>query len=337
MQPRGEAAQMELREEPQEGYRREYPVPTQAIDVHAEVGYYGLPLVKQPVWVAAVPVYFWLGGAAGAAATLASVARLAGGPRLARLARRARWLAAAGDVVGAALLTLDLGRPQRFINMLRVLNVRSPMSVGSWVLAGSGAANAGALLLEERRGLLGALGGLAGAAGGMLGMPLAGYTAVLLSNTAVPVWREGRRSLPFVFMASGVATAGSLLALAAKRDGERTVAQRFALAGQMGELAATAALHAEVTVVGETVAAPLRRGLSGRLLTAATGLTAASVAVSLLAGRRSRRGRRVAAVLGALGSLALRFALHEAGKASARDPAATFAAQRASGGGSGAG
>lgn len=327
MQPRGEAAGMELEHARERGYRREYPVPTRAIDVDAERGYYGLPLLKEPVWAGAVPLYFWAGGAAGAAATLSSVTSLVGGAALRPLARRARLLAAVGDALGAALLTYDLGRPARFLHMLRVFNPRSPMSIGSWVLSTSGAANTGAALLAPRGGFFGAVGRLGAAVGGLLGMPLAGYTAVLLSNTAVPVWNRGRRSLPLVFMASSVATAGSLLSLAATTERERTVADRYALAGKLGELAATAALHAETRQGAPRVATPLRRGRSGVLMTAATALTAASVIVSLTAGR-SRQRRRSAAVLGAVGSLVLRFAIHHAGKASARDPRATFETQR---------
>jgi len=327
MEPGGEAAQMELRHEPQRGYRREYPVPTRTIDVEAERGYYGLPLLKEPVWAGAVPLYFWIGGAAGAAATLSSVASLVGGEALGPLARRARLLAAAGDTIGAALLTYDLGRPTRFYNMLRVFNPRSPMSVGSWVLAASGAANCGAALLAPRRGFLGAVGGLAATVGGLLGMPLSGYTAVLLANTAVPVWNQGRRALPLVFMASSVATAGSLLSLTATSERERRVADRFALAGKIGELAATVALHRQTGRASARVAQPLRRGGSGGLLTAATALTAASVLASLTAGRSRQRSRN-AAILGALGSLAMRFAIHHAGKASARDPQATLSTQR---------
>ena len=170
------------------GEARERPLPTSAVRAPAEgPTYYDVPMLKEPVWKGVVPLYFWIGGAAGAAATLSSVARLVGGRELLPLARRARLLAAAGDTVGAALLTYDLGRPSRFLNMLRVFNPRSPMSVGSWVLTGSGAANAGAVLLGDRRGFLGFVGGLAGAVGGLLGMPLAGYTGVLIANTAVPV------------------------------------------------------------------------------------------------------------------------------------------------------
>ena len=181
--------------------------------------------------------------------------------------------------------------------------------------------------MQNRRGFLGALGDFAGAIGGALGMPLAGYTAVLIANTAVPVWNLGRRSLPLLFMASGVATAGSLLSLAAASEPERRAAERYALAGKVGELAATAALHLEVQRASPRAARPLTRGPSGMLLTAATVMTAASVIGSLTSGRSRRRARN-AAILGALGSLALRFAVHYAGKASARDPQASFQPQR---------
>ncbi len=329
----GEAAQMKVRE-----HEREFPVPAgtriaptaTARQAEAEIPtYYGLPMLKEPVWEPAVPLYFWVGGAAGAASTLAAVARAIGGRELRPLVRHARVIAAVGDNVGAALLTYDLGRPLRFLNMLRTFNPRSPMSVGSWVLAGSGAANTGAFLFRDKRGFLGALGDLAGAVGGLLGMPLAGYTGVLIANSAVPVWNLGRRSLPLLFMASGVASAGSLLVLAAKGERERRAAERYALAGQIGELAATAALHLEVRRESPRAARPLVRGLSGTLLTAATVLTAASVIGSLTA-RRSRRRARNAAMLGALGSLLLRFGVHHAGKQSARDPRASFAPQRMS-------
>jgi formate-dependent nitrite reductase membrane component NrfD len=329
----GEAAQMKVRAREAEfpvapGTRRIVPTHATAVDGEGPT-YYGLPMLKEPVWIGVVPLYFWLGGAAGAASTLSFVARAFGGRALDQLARRARLLAAVGDTVGAALLTYDLGRPTRFYNMLRVFNPRSPMSVGSWVLAGSGAANTTALVLQHRRGrgLLGAIGDLAGFVGGALGMPLAGYTGVLIANTAVPVWNLGRRSLPLLFMASGVATAGSLLSLTARSDREREAAERYALAGKVGELAATAALHLEVRRESPRAARPLTRGTSGILLTAATALTAASVLASLTSGRSRRRARN-AAILGALGSLALRFAVHHAGKASARDPQASFASQR---------
>ena len=81
-------------------------------------GYYGLPLLKPPVWTWEVPAYFFVGGGAGAAAVIAAAARLSGGRD--ELARDARWIAAVGGAIAPPLLISDLGRPERFLNMLRV-------------------------------------------------------------------------------------------------------------------------------------------------------------------------------------------------------------------------
>src|SRR5438477_5891293 len=85
-----------------------------------DTGYYGRPLLKRPVWTWEVPTYFFVGGAAGAAAVIAAVADWADRDgRDGSLARDAHWMAAIGGPLSAALLTADLGRPDRFINMLR--------------------------------------------------------------------------------------------------------------------------------------------------------------------------------------------------------------------------
>jgi len=98
-----------------------------------ETGYYGLPLIKHPTWIWTIPLYFFVGGAAGAAAVIAAVARWTRG-RDARLARDARAIAVAGSVLSPALLVADLGRPGRFLHMLRVIKPQSPMSMGVWIL-----------------------------------------------------------------------------------------------------------------------------------------------------------------------------------------------------------
>ena len=112
-------------------------------------GYYGLPLLKAPVWTWEVPAYFFVGGAAGAAAVIGAVANMtAHSPDL---VRHARWVAAAGAALSPPLLISDLGRPDRFLNMLRVFKLRSPMSVGAWTLvAFSNAAAAAAFRLHDR-------------------------------------------------------------------------------------------------------------------------------------------------------------------------------------------
>src|SRR5579871_1897500 len=99
-----------------------------------ETGYYGIPLLKQPPWTWEIPLYFFVGGAAASAAVIGAIADYTGADR--ELVRHARWIAAAGSVISPALLISDLGRPERFLAMLRVFKPQSPMSVGVWTLLG---------------------------------------------------------------------------------------------------------------------------------------------------------------------------------------------------------
>jgi formate-dependent nitrite reductase membrane component NrfD len=298
--------------------------------------YYDRPVLKEPVWIWAVPAYFHAGGVAGAAAVLGAAAQLADDgdtPHLRDLVVRCRWVAAAGGALGTGFLIHDLGRPERFLNMLRVFRPTSPMSVGSWVLAGAGPLAAGSAILARRRGLPRRLGDLAGALAGLLGLPLTGYTAVLLSNTAVPLWQETRRSLPAAFTASAMSSAASLLDLLDLDERSERIVHRFGVAGKVADLAAMRAVESEADRT-ERVARPLHQGLGGALWRASKALTGASLLFSLLPTRRRRRAARTAAgILGTAGAIALRFAVFHAGKASARDPRATFQHQRSGHGG----
>ncbi|MBO0869841.1 MAG: polysulfide reductase NrfD, partial [Micromonosporaceae bacterium] len=157
--------------------------------------YYGLPVLNKPTWQAAdIAGYLFLGGLAGASSTLGAAAELTGRHRLARPAK----LAAAGALAaGLYALVHDLGRPARFVNMLRVFKVTSPMSVGSWLLAGYGplaTVAAGATLAPR----LQPLGRVATVGAGLVGPAVAAYTGVLISDTAVPVWHEAYRQMPFL-------------------------------------------------------------------------------------------------------------------------------------------
>lgn len=288
--------------------------------------YYDRPVIKEPVWIWAVPAYFYVGGAAGAAAVLGAVAQTADRKGFAGLVKRCRWIAAAGTATGTALLIYDLGRPARFLNMLRVFRPTSPLNVGSWILAAAGPLAAGSAVLADRNGRLRRLGDIAGAGAGLLGGPLAGYTGVLLSNTAVPVWQAPRRTLPVLFVSSAASSAASLLDLTHLDEREHRVAERFGAVAKVVDLAATVAVEREAARV-ERVSRPLREGLSGALWKAAKMSTAASLVLSVLPG--TSRGKRIAsALLGTGGALALRFAVWHAGTVSARDPRATFHMQR---------
>ena len=298
--------------------------------------YYGRPVLKEPVWEWYVPAYFWLGGVAGASALLGAAAQLAGGVGMRGLVVRCRLLALAAISLGTVALVADLGRPRRFLNMLRVFRPTSPMSVGSWLLAGFGPAAGGAAVLAGAGGGWRGVADVSGLAAGGLGVPLVGYTAVLLGATAVPAWQEARTSLPVVFAGSAVASAASVLDLVPMGPAERRVVEGFGMAGRALDLAGSLALGREVAGV-EEVGRPYRQGLSGALWKAGEAAVAASLVLTLL-GRR-RRGRRgtpgwarvAAGLTGTVGTVLTRVAVFEAGRASARDPRATFRLQRAGG------
>lgn len=66
---------------------------------------------------------------------LAAGAQLTGRPRTARALKISSAVAISGSL---AALVHDLGRPARFLNMLRVIKPTSPMSLGSWLLTAYG-------------------------------------------------------------------------------------------------------------------------------------------------------------------------------------------------------
>ena len=308
------------------------PHPGHLLPTHMGTGartptYYGLPVLQEPVWIWTVPTYLFVGGLAGAASALGAASLVAGGPTLERLESRCRVLGLVGDVLGSGLLIADLGRPGRFFNMLRVFRPTSPMSMGSWILALSGAANGAGFVFGSKRGLLGAVGRVGIAAGGGLGALLAGYTGVLLANTAVPLWQASRRVLPVLFVASGMASAGAVLELFPDSGASRKVTRWYGTAGKAVALGAMVALERSAPRAPR-VTEPLRTGATGMLWRAGLGLTLAGLIASGLRAR-SRSRERIGAVLTLAGALATRLAVFQAGKRSARDPRATFEGQRA--------
>nr|WP_153869953.1 MULTISPECIES: NrfD/PsrC family molybdoenzyme membrane anchor subunit [Myxococcaceae] len=290
--------------------------------------YYDQPMLKAPVWTWAIPAYFYVGGLAGATSALGAASALLAPGRHPDLLRASRWVGTAGDVVSAALLIDDLGRPSRFLHMLRVFRVTSPMSVGTYVLSLSGACNTASLVLGGRPGVAGRLGRYAELGAGALGLALCTYTGVLIANTAVPVWQLGHRELPVLFAGSAVSSAASLLQLFPLGEREQRLLHRYGVVGKAVELAAGHALERSVKRAPQA-ARSLKEGLSGALWQASKVLTAASLALSLLPGRHRPLQRRAAALLGTAGALALRFGLMKAGARSTLNPRASFEPQRA--------
>lgn len=328
----GEGAQQIATRPADEPIASEVRAKTPTIDARrdGDTTYYELPALKEPVWIWSVPAYFYVGGAAGAAATLGMIAQVIDATGFRNLIVNCRRIAAAGTASGTIFLIIDLGRPARFLNMLRVFRPTSPLSVGSWILAAATPLAGTALALSNTTGTRRRVGDAAGLALGVVGLPLAGYTAVLLSNTAVPLWANIRRTLPALFVASATSSATSLLGLADLDDDERTIVDRIELMASLAELAATVAVERDAKRV-EEVALPLKEGLSGRLWSASTACTVGSLLLSVLPGAagRARATTIASSLLGTIGSAALRFAIFHAGKASARSPRATFHSQRA--------
>jgi hypothetical protein len=281
--------------------------------------YYGRPIIKPPVWKTPdVPLYLFLGGAAGSSSILAAMADLTDRPAL---TRNSRYVSGGAAIASVVFLIHDLGRPERFLHMLRVIKPTSPLSIGSYILAPFSAA-AGATAAVELLGWFPRLKRFGGVVAALFGGPLATYTGVLFANTAVPSWHAAHKELPFVFGASGMAAGGGLTMALSPID-EAGPSRKMAVTGAVIELAAMHRVESEFGIVSE----PYHEGKAGTLLRAAKSCTAAGAALTVVAGRR-RAGAVVAGALLATGSLLTRFGVYEAGMVSARDPKYTVVPQR---------
>lgn len=290
--------------------------------------YYGRPILKPPAWDWRIPAYLFTGGLSAGATILSAGADLTGRPTL---RRRSRIAATAALGASTYLLVSDLGRPARFHHMLRVAKPTSPMSVGTWIIAayspGIGLATvADVLPARWRRTWWGrALGWLARPAAmssALVAPALAAYSAVLLSQTAVPAWHAAHPYLPFVFTGSAAASSGGMgmvLAPVAEAGPART----FAAMGAVAEIVASRVMEPRMGMVGEAYAT----GPAHRLRMWSEYLTAAGLVGTLVA-RRSRVAA-VASGLALMGGSALqRFGVFEAGVESTRDPRYVVEPQR---------
>lgn len=271
--------------------------------------YYDVPLLKPPVWTWEVPLYFFVGGAAGGAAIIGAFAELTRTDGT--LARDAKWVAAAGGPISAGLLTTDLGRPERFVNMLRVFKPQSAMSVGSWTLTAFSASSTAALVpIMAPAGT---------AASAIAGAAMLTYTGVLIGATAIPVWHDNIKLLPIHFAASGLASAAALLTLLGH---DEPALDDIAI----GAAAVETAIGASIELRDEPALAPLKDGASGWVIRVG-GLLSGPVPLAIRAGLRAcrtenesrdRAWRCVASVAALAGSLLTRIGWIAAGRASAR-------------------
>lgn len=287
-----------------------------------ETGYYGIHMLKEPQWTAEVPFYFFVGGAAGSAAVIGAIAEWLN--KDCALARDARWLAFGGAMTSTALLISDLGRPSRFINMLRVFKVQSPMSVGAWTLAAFGGASAATVFAKAAAARFGnafpinVIANFGQLFSALFGLPFHNYTGVLIGASAIPVWNQNIETLPIHFGMSGVQSSVSLLELLGHSDSRAL--NLLGIGSALWE--SWEGLHIEGR--NEAALEPLKRGSSG-WMTRVGGVMSGPLPLllRLLAGSsgkpRSRSLRRWAAASGIAGSLFTRYAWMLAGHKSARD------------------
>jgi formate-dependent nitrite reductase membrane component NrfD len=292
--------------------------------------YYNLPVVKPPTWTWEVPMYFFIGGIAGVAAVVALIAQIfSGDPRLVRVAL---YIAFAGLVLCPVFLISDLGRPSRFLNMLRVFKWRSAMSMGSWILSGFGGCGTLALAAHEMiyyklqlpllTPLLPALYWIGLVTGAITGLLLASYTGVLVGATAIPVWHENRRLLPAHFLTGGLGGCSALLELC----GFLVPATQF-----IGFVASSieTLIGAGLELRHRRVDAPLHHGRSGWTMRLAGTLAGPVSLIIRAVWHASATGRHAAAIAFLFGALCTRYAWVWAGRASAHDPQALFETQHA--------
>ena len=295
--------------------------------------YYGRSIVKPVPWDHKISAYLFVGGIAGTSGIVGAGAALTGNEVL---RRNARLTAITTVTLSGAALVADLGRPERFLNMMRTVKLTSPMSVGTWILSGY-AAFAGLTTASEVLALLPSRGPLPAVARvvsrvepaasigqALMGAPLAAYTAVLLSDTTHPVWHESRRELPFVFVGSAaLATGGVQMALTP--IAMAGPARRLALLGVGTELVAMHRLEEHLADL--RIDEPVTTGTGGGYLRIAKALTIAGGFGTLLGGR----SRVIAAASGialASASALTRAGIVEAGMESARDPKYTVRVQK---------
>jgi hypothetical protein len=283
--------------------------------------YYGQPVIAHPVWTWEIPAYFFVGGMAGACGPVAAGARILGNDVL---ARRAAAVGVAGVAISPVLLISDLGRPERFFNMLRVFKPTSPMSVGTWILSAYGPA-AGVAAGWQLLGLPGRrVGAPAQAVAAVTGPLLSTYTAALIANTAVPAWHDARRELPFLFASSSAAAAGGALT-ALTPCGSAGAARALGVAGAAAELAVSEVMQRRLD---PRVRTSYETGAAHRPHQAARIVTAAGAAIVAALGRRSRTAAVAGGVALCAGSALTRWSVFQAGLTSADDSEQTVGPQR---------
>ena len=300
-----------------------------AIEARAQEGYYGLPLLKKPLWGWEIALYFLSEGISSGCFILGEMAELFGGDRHESLVRNARYIALATIVPCPPLLIADLGRPERFHHMLRVFNWRSPMSIGAWALS---VYSPPVALLALRQ--FAALRWIPDRVLSVVGLPFAflmlAYPGVLLSTTSNPLWSRSHFVGPLLGTSSMAAAVSALaIASALNPDTDPRTRQTIGNVEKIAQASEALAIAAYVHTAGPA-ARPLLTGRYSRMFK--YGAFAAGILLpALIMATRKKPGRTstvISGVLSLTGSLCLKWAIVHAGRESAAEPAGAAAFNR---------
>jgi formate-dependent nitrite reductase membrane component NrfD len=298
--------------------------------------YYGIPPIKEHTWTWEVPVYFWLGGIGAGSHLVSTIARILGHTDRAFL-RTSRYITLITMILSPVLLIMDLGRPERFYNMLRIMKWRSPMSMGTWALTVFGTLSGLVATSQAAQdGLLGRGNAIARTAGALparflsvLALPfgyfVGAYTGVLIGATSVPMWARNVVLMGPTFLSSALSTGLSAISFVLHLGGwgEKRTLEALRRAERASLLVEGGLIAASLIRMGKW-GKPLFSKKLAPLFFGVTILGGILAPFALLSGRESRPRGLLASVLVLLGGLALRFAMIEGGRLSARDPQATF-------------
>jgi formate-dependent nitrite reductase membrane component NrfD len=291
--------------------------------------YYDRPLLKKPHWEWEVILYLFLGGVMGGSGMLVALADERGDD--AALARNARYLSFVLASTCPIVLIKHLGRPERFLHMLRIFKTKSVMSMGVWGLIGfSAPATAAAVAQLASDGFvpreLGFLRNIAPRALAnpallVLGAFISGYTGVLVSATANPLWATGKRHIPAMSVCSGLAGAcaanSALLAIFGGNASTQRKLDRLEAVAGLAELAVILSFRSHAGAIGNPMFAG-RRGAKLRTMTLTCGIVVPTLLN--LAPLHARWKTVLASALTLAGGYVLRETIIESGKESADDP-----------------
>jgi formate-dependent nitrite reductase membrane component NrfD len=298
--------------------------------------YYDRPMLKAPHWEWNVVTYLFLGGIMGGLGLIQLLCDSSRDEeRLLKRTTRIASLVLAG--ANPAILITHLGKPERFLNMMRIVKVKSPMSLGVWGLVFYSGAAGGNVLRELA--LSGVLPrwmrfiapGILAPAQALLGAFTAGYTGVLLSATAIPFWASGKRHIPALTVSSGVGSACALSSLLSTFEGNGAAThklERLEMVASVAELALLAHFERHAGEYGKPFFSGAR-GQKVRAYTVGLGLLA-PLALNVMGGifklpkPVDALRSTVASVLTLVGGYVFRQELIEAGKDSAHDSRAAF-------------